>query len=165
MTFNFFDVGDYPLDLGRETQEPMVDVIRKVQPDFMLTHGKWDPYNTDHMDTMRFTLDTRMIAQARGHKPGEKMLGATQVYLFEPHQAEQMDWKPDTFLDITPVWDKKRAAIECMTGQEHFWTYYTNVAENRGNHFRRNSGGQARGRDCRYAEGFQSVFPRTVDEL
>jgi 4-oxalomesaconate hydratase len=64
-----------------------------------------------------------------------------------------------------PVWDQKRAAIECMEGQHHLWDFYTNVAENRGNHFRRNSGGQAGGRAARYAEGFQSVFPRTVDEL
>ena len=161
----FFDVGDYPLDLGRETQERMVDVIRAVQPAFMMSHSKWDPYNTDHMYTTDFALTCRMIAQAWGHNPGQKVLGAPQLYLFEPHQTEQMGWKPDVFLDITPVWEKKRAAIECMAGQEHLWSYYTNVAENRGNHFRRNSGGQAGGRDCRYAEGFQSVFPRTVDEL
>ena len=161
----FFDVGDYPLDLGRETQDRMVTVIRSVQPDFMLTHSQWDPYNTDHMNTMRFALDTRMIAQAWGHNPGEKVLGAPQLYLFEPHQTEQMEWKPDTFLDITPVWSKKRAAIECMEGQEHLWEYYTRVAQQRANHFTRNSGGQAGGRKCQYAEGFQSVFPRTVDAL
>ena len=161
----FFDVGDYPLDLGPETRDRMVDVIRAVQPAFMLTHSQWDPYNTDHMNTMRFALDTRMIAQAWGHNPGEKVLGAPQLYLFEPHQTEQMNWKPDTFLDITPVWEKKRAAIECMEGQEHLWEYYTRVAQQRANHFKRNSGGQSGGRDCRYGEGFQSVFPRTVDAL
>jgi len=63
------------------------------------------------------------------------------------------------------VWEQKRAAIECMEGQEHLWSYYTNVAENRGNQFRRNSGGQAGGRPAKYAEAFQSIFPRTVDEL
>jgi 4-oxalomesaconate hydratase len=52
-----------------------------------------------------------------------------------------------------------------MEGQQHLWDYYTNVAENRGNHFRRNSGGQAGGRPATHAEGFQSVYPRTVDEL
>ena len=112
-----------------------------------------------------FDRQCRMIAQAWGHNPGEKVLGAPQLYLFEPHQTEQMGWKPDVFLDITPVWEKKRAAIECMEGQEHLWEYYTRVAQNRANHFKRNSGGQAGGRDCKYAEGFQSVFPRTVDEL
>jgi 4-oxalomesaconate hydratase len=161
----FFDLGDYPLDLGAEARDRMVDVIREVQPAFMLTHSEWDPYNTDHMNTMRFALDTRMIAQAWGHNPGQKVLGAPQLYLFEPHQTEQMGWKPDTFLDITPVWDAKRAAIECMEGQEHLWEYYTRVAQQRANHFKRNLGGQSGGRDCKYAEGFQSVFPRTVDEL
>ena len=161
----FFDVGDYPLDLGRDTQDRMVDVIREVQPAFMMSHSRWDPYNTDHMNTTQFALECRMIAQAWGHNPGETVLGAPQLYLFEPHQTEQMGWKPDVFLDITAVWEKKRAAIECMEGQEHLWDYYTNVAQNRGNHFRRNSGGQAGGRKAEYAEGFQSVFPRTVDEL
>ncbi len=161
----FFDVGDYPLDLGRETQDRMVDVIRKVQPKWMMSHSKWDPYNTDHMNTTQFALECRMIAQAWGHNPGEKVLGAPQLYLFEPHQTEQMDWKPNIFLDISDVWDKKRAAIECMQGQEHLWDFYTNVAENRGNHFRRNSGGQAGGRAATHAEGFQAIFPSTVDEL
>ncbi|MFV0334480.1 MAG: PIG-L deacetylase family protein [Tropicimonas sp.] len=161
----FFDLGDYPLELDREAKYRLVDLIRKVQPGFMLSHSHYDPYNTDHMYATRIALEARMIAQAWGHEPGQKVLGAPQLYLFEPHQTEQMGWKPDVFLDITPVWDRKRAAIECMEGQHHLWDYYTNVAENRGNHFRRNSGGQAGGRDCRYAEGFQSVFPRTVDEL
>ena len=161
----FFDLGDYPLDLSKDAQFRFVDVIRQVQPAFMMSHSFWDPYNTDHMNTTRFVLECRMIAQAWGHNPGEKVLGAPQVYLFEPHQTEQMNWKPDVFLDITEVWDQKRAAIECMQGQEHLWQYYTHVAQNRGNHFRRNSGGMAGSRDARYAEGFQSVFPRTVDEL
>lgn len=161
----FFDLGDYPLDLGAEARDMLVDVIREVQPAFMMSHSMWDPYNTDHMNTTRFVLECRMIAQAWGHNPGQKVLGAPQLYLFEPHQTEQMQWKPDTFLDITDVWDKKRAAIECMQGQEHLWNFYTNVAENRGNHFRRNSGGMAGGRAAQYAEGFQSVFPRTVDTL
>lgn len=161
----FFDIGDYPLELDREAKYRLVDVIRAVQPAFMLSHSQYDPYNVDHSYAAAIALETRMIAQAWGHNPGEKVLGAPQLYLFEPHQTEQMGWKPDVFLDITPVWDKKRAAIECMQGQEHLWDYYTRVAENRANHFRRNSGGQAGGRKAAYAEGFQSVFPRTVDEL
>ena len=161
----FFDLGDYPLTMDRDAKYRLVEVIRSVQPLFMLSHSQYDPYNTDHSYTSKLVLECRMIAQAWGHNPGETILGAPQLYLFEPHQTERMEWKPDTFLDITEVWDQKRTAIECMQGQEHLWDYYTNVAENRGNHFRRNSGGQAGGRNARYAEAFQSVFPRTVDEL
>ncbi len=161
----FFDCGDYPLELDRDAKFRLVDVIRKVQPDFMLSHSMEDPYNPDHPYATRVALECRMLAQAWGHNPGEKVLGAPQLYLFEPHQTEQCAWKPDTILDITPVWEKKKAAIECMEGQQHLWDYYTNVAENRANQFRRNSGGQAGGREAKYAEGFQSIFPRTVDTL
>lgn len=161
----FLDLGDYPLNLDDEAKFKMVDIIRNIQPDFMLTHSQYDPYNTDHMFTSKFTMEVRMIAQAWGHKPGGKVLGAPQLYLFEPHQTEQMGWVPNVFLDITDVWEKKRAAIECMEGQTHLWEYYTNVAKNRANHFRRNAGGQAGGKWAEYAEGFQAVYPRCVGEL
>ncbi|MEM1261673.1 MAG: PIG-L deacetylase family protein [Pseudomonadota bacterium] len=161
----FFDFGDYPLNIDTDGKYRIVDLIRKVQPTFMLSHSKWDPYNADHMYATQIALECRMIAQAWGHNPGEKVLGAPQLYLFEPHQTEQMEWKPDVFLDITDVWDKKWAAIQCMQGQEHLWNYYRNAAENRANHFRRNSGGQAGGKASKYAEGFQSIFPRCVDTL
>ncbi len=161
----FFDLGDYPLELDREAKFRLVDVIRAVQPDFMMSHSQYDPYNTDHSYATQVAMECRMIAQAWGHNPGEKVLGAPQLYLFEPHQSEQMGWKPNVFLDITEVWDKKRTAIECMQGQEHLWKFYTNLAENRGNHFRRNSGGMSGGRVARYAEGFQAIYPSCVDEL
>jgi 4-oxalomesaconate hydratase len=160
-----FDLGDYPLEIDRTAKDQLTAVMRAVQPGFMLSHSQYDPYNTDHMLTTQVVLECRSTAQAWGHNPGETVLGAPQLYLFEPHQTEQMGWKPDTFLNITPVWSKKRAAIECMAGQEHLWDFYTRVAQNRANHFTRNSGGQSGGRDCKYAEGFQSIFPRTVDEL
>src|SRR5690606_24655340 len=79
----FFDVGDYPLGMDAAAKLRLVDVIRAVQPGFILTHSKWDPYNLDHMQTFEITLESRMIAQAHGHRPGEKILGAPQVYLFE----------------------------------------------------------------------------------
>lgn len=160
-----FDLGDYPLEMTRRDKDLLVDVMRAVEPKFMMSHSSFDPFNTDHMLTTQVVLECRSTAQAWGHKPGQKVLGSPQLYLFEPHQTEQMGWKPDVFLDITPVWDKKRAAIECMQGQEHLWEYYTRVAQNRANHFQRNSGGMSGGRQSLYAEGFQSMFPRTVDEL
>ncbi|HSF64573.1 MAG TPA: PIG-L deacetylase family protein [Paracoccaceae bacterium] len=161
----FFDLGDYPLEMDRDARFRLVDVIREVQPAFIMTHSKADPYNSDHPYATQITLECRSTAQAWGHNPGQKVLGAPQVYLFEPHQPEQCEWKPDTILDISEVWDQKRAAIECMEGQQHLWEYYTHVAAIRANQFRRNSGGQAGGRDATHAEGFMSIFPRTVDTL
>ena len=55
---------------------------------------------------------------------------------------------------------KKRAAIECMEGQEHLWEYYTRVAQQRGAQAARNSD-----KKITWGEGFQSVFPHVVESL
>ena len=117
-----FDLGDYPLRLTDDDKLRLVDLIRAVQPRFMLSHSQYDPYNTDHMYATQVALECRMIAQAWGHNPGEKGLGAPQLYLFELHQTEQMGWKPDTFLDITRSgrrsarrWRRCRARCICGT--------------------------------------------------
>ncbi len=75
------------------------------------------------MGATKIALECRMVAQDWGHNPGQTVLGAPQFYLFEPHQTEQMGWKPDIFLDISEVWEQKRAAIECMEGQQHLWDW------------------------------------------
>src|SRR5690606_27911387 len=81
------DLGDYPLELNRENKNDLVDVIRKVQPRFMLSHSQYDPYNTDHMYATQVALECRMIAQACGHNPRQKDLGAPQLYLLQTHQT------------------------------------------------------------------------------
>jgi 4-oxalomesaconate hydratase len=126
----------------------------------VLSHSKEDIYNHDHPGTTDFAQHARIIAQAHGHNPGQKVLGAPPVFLFEPHQPEQCGWKPDVLLDISAVWDKKRAAIECMAGQEHLWEYYTRVALQRGAQAARNSD-----KKITYGEGYQAVFPHVVERL
>lgn len=157
----FFDMGDYPMRVTDEALYRLVDVYRKIHPKFVLTHSAADPYNFDHPLATHMAQEARIIAQAHGHNPGQGVIGAPPVFLFEPHQTEQCDWKPDVLLDITPVWDKKRAAIECMTGQEHLWEYYTHAALRRGNQCRRNGGSK----NCTHAEGYQSIFPSTPELL
>jgi len=157
----FFDMGDYPMRVTDEALYRLVEVYRKIHPAFVLTHSAADPYNFDHPLATHMAQEARIIAQAHGHNPGQGVIGAPPVFLFEPHQSEQCNWKPDVLLDITPVWDKKRAAIECMTGQEHLWEYYTQTALRRGNHCRRNGGNKS----CTHAEGYQSIFPSTPELL
>jgi 4-oxalomesaconate hydratase len=156
----FWDLGDYPIALSKEALYRLVGVYRAIHPTFVLTHSKIDLYNHDHPAVTDFAQHARIIAQAHGHKPGEKVLGAPPVFLFEPHQPEQCAWKPDVLLDITPVWPKKRAAIECMAGQEHLWEYYTRVAQQRGAQAARNSD-----KAITYGEGYESVFPHVVTSL
>ncbi|MCK9801586.1 PIG-L domain-containing protein [Pseudomonas chlororaphis] len=163
-SIEFFDLGDYPLQLDNEALLRLADVYRRELPQFVLTHSLKDPYNYDHPRAADLAQEARIIAQAEGYKPGEPILGAPPVYCFEPHQPEQCDWKPDVLLDITSVWDKKYQAIQCMAGQEHLWEYYTRVALQRGVQAKRNIGITA-GRDIIHGEGYQSLFPRVTENL
>lgn len=99
-----------------------------------------------------------MVAQAHGRKGAKAALGAPPVFLFEPHQPEQCNWKPQLILGISEVWETKRKAFESMDAQEHLWEYYRRVAQQRGVQGAPNSE-----RKMKYGEGYQRVFP-TVSE-
>lgn len=156
----FWDLGDYPITLDRESLFRLAGVYRTIRPRWMTTHSRLDPYNADHPAVSAFAQEARIVAQAHGHEPDMPVIGAPQVYLFEPHQPEQCQWRPDTILNIDPVWEKKRAAIECMEGQEHLWEYYTRVALQRGV-----QGGRNSGMPMTYGEAYESVFPSVVPTL
>jgi len=156
----FWDLGDYPITLDRTSLFRLAGVYRAIRPRWMMTHSRLDPYNADHPAVSAFAQEARVVAQAHGHEPGVPVIGAPQVYLFEPHQPEQCQWRPDTILNIDPVWEKKRAAIECMEGQEHLWEYYTRVAMQRGV-----QGGRNSGVPMTYGEAYESVFPAVVSTL
>ena len=160
----FFDLGDYPLRVSDDALFRLVEVYREVQPAFVLSHSVKDPYNFDHPLAMHVAQEARIIAQAEGHNPGQRVVGAPPVYAFEPHQTEQCEWVPNTFLDITEVWDIKHRAIRCMAGQEHLWEYYTRVAQQRGVQAKRNIGISA-SRNIEYAEAFQRLTPAVVGDL
>ncbi|HYG89467.1 MAG TPA: PIG-L deacetylase family protein [Azospirillum sp.] len=156
----FWDLGDYPLRVGDETLFRMADLYRELRPSFVLSHSLKDPYNFDHPLATHLAQEARIVAQAHGYKPETPVIGAPPVFLYEPHQTEMCEWKPDVLLDISPVWDKKRQAIEAMTGQEYLWDYYTRVALNRGVQAKRNSNIAST-----YAEGYQRLFPHVTEEL
>ena len=157
----FFDAGDYPLNPTRELTEELVQEFRRVQPTIVLTHSLSDPYNGDHPTTARLTMDARVYAQAAGYPSEFKKLGAPPVFLFEPHQPEMCEFKPQVLLDITPVFDIKRKAMECMEAQEHLWEYYTQLALRRGVQGVRNSGNKA----IKHAEAYQRVYPQVTSAL
>jgi 4-oxalomesaconate hydratase len=156
-----FDCGDYPMNVRAADIDRLADIYRELQPGFVLTHSLEDPYNFDHPLAARVTQEALIIAQALGHKPGGKALGAPPVFLFEPHQTEQCNFKPQVLLDITSVWEKKHAAFELMAAQEYLWDYYARVALNRGLQAARNSGMK----NIKYAEAYQRIFPQVMTEL
>jgi 4-oxalomesaconate hydratase len=157
----FFDSGDYPIVPSQETIDQMVIEYRELQPDFVLTHSFLDPYNPDHPTANDITLKTRVYAQALGYPVPGKPLGAPPVFLFEPHQPEQCEFKPQVLLDVTPVWEVKQEAMKSMEAQGHLWDYYTDLGKRRGTQAVRNGGSKS----IKYAEAFQRVYPQVTGEL
>jgi len=157
----FFDAGDYPLRPTDELLHALVVEYRTCRPDVVLTHSYNDPYNPDHPAANQISLQTRVFAQAEGYPAPGPVLGAPPVFMFEPHQPEQCDFKPDVLLDITPVWDQKRQAMESMEAQKHLVEYYSDLSRRRGTQAVRNSGRKG----IVHAEAFQRVFPQVTGEL
>src|SRR5882724_3171350 len=157
----FFDCQDYPIQASEETIHEMVVEFRRHQPEIVLTHSLADPYNPDHPETSQLTIRTRVYAQAAGYPAEGKKLEAPPVFMFEPHQPEQCEFKPQVLLDITPVFERKRKAMESMEAQEHLWEYYTDLAVRRGVQAVRNSGKKG----IKYAEAYQRFYPQVASEL
>lgn len=156
----FLDIGDYPMRITDDTLYRLARTFRESRPEFILTHSLQDPYNFDHPLACHAVQEARIIAQAHGHEPAMPVLGAPPIYLFEPHQPEQCEWKPQVILDITPVWEKKYRAFQVMAAQEHLWEYYERVALQRGAQGSRNSN-----RKIKYGEAYQRVFPQVAEVL
>jgi 4-oxalomesaconate hydratase len=100
------------------------------------------------------------VAQAIGHKPDAKYkYSAPPVFLFEPHQPEMCNYKPNLILKIDEVWELKYKAFQILAAQKHLWAYYERVALNRGIQGNRNTGVP-----MTYGEAYQRLFP-TVEEI
>ena len=157
----FFDSGDYPIVTTQQTIQAIVEEYRELQPEFVLTHSFKDPYNPDHETANRVSLETRVYSQALGYPAKGKALNAPPVFIFEPHQPEQCEFKPQVLLDVTPVWETKHKSMESMEAQGHLWQYYTDLGKRRGTQAVRNGGAKG----IKYAEAFQRVYPQVTSEL
>lgn len=157
---DFYDIGDYPMRISDDILYRLVAEFRQHRPEWVLTHSLEDPYNFDHPLTAHAVQEARIIAQAHGHDYPEKVIGVPGIFLFEPHQTEQCNWKPHVILDISSVWEKKAKAFECMAAQEHLWEYYTRVALQRGVQGKRNSS-----RDMKYGEAYMRILPVVGEEF
>ena len=155
------DRGDYPLVLDAAAVGELTGIVRELEPDVVLGHARKDPFNSDHAVASDATIQARQLASGAGVASGFKTITPPAMLFFEPHQPELCDFTPTTFLDITPVWEQKVAAMEAMGAQQYLRQYYTERAGHRANHARRISGRA----DIKYAEAFQREIPQVVDAL
>jgi 4-oxalomesaconate hydratase len=127
-------------------------------PDILITHTPKDPFNPDHPVAYEATEKARQLASGAGVASAFRTIRPPEFWLFEPHQPELCGFVPNLFLDITSVWDKKRATMEVFASQAYLVQYYSQRAEHRANHARRVSGLK----DIERAEAFQRVLPQVL---
>ena len=161
----FLDAGDYPLRESGELTDEIVHCFRRINPAVVITHPLADPYNPDHPAAARMALHARVLAQAAGYDAPGEPLGAPPVFLFEPHQPEQCDFRPQVLLDITEVFAIKRRAMECLPAQQHMWDYYTELAGRRGVQLRRNAGPNLGLPHDTKAEAYMRLYPQVTGVL
>jgi 4-oxalomesaconate hydratase len=159
--FRCLDLGDYPLEVGGDALTQLVDAIRELAPDVLITHTDRDPFNPDHPVAFHAVERARALAAGAGVASAFPTIKPPRFFLFEPHQPELCNFTPSVFLDITAVFEKKVAAMAEMRSQQYLQTYYAQRAEQRGNHARRVSGNA----EIRQAEAFMGVVPEAVAEL
>jgi 4-oxalomesaconate hydratase len=159
--FTCLDLGDYPLQIDYDALMRIADAIREFAPDVLITHTDTDPFNPDHPVAHGAVARARGLAAGAGVQSAFATVTPPALFLFEPHQPELCNFTPTTFVDITAVMDRKRAAMAEMKAQQYLQTYYNERADHRGNHARRSSGNT----DIRQAEAFQRVTPQVVSAL
>jgi 4-oxalomesaconate hydratase len=160
-SFRCLDLGDYPLEVEGDALARLTDAFRELAPDVIVTHTDRDPFNPDHPVAFAAVERARALAVGAGVESAFETIAPPQLFLFEPHQPELCNFTPTTFLDITPVIERKRAAMSEMKAQRYLQEYYAQRAEQRANHARRVSGNRA----VRYVEAFQRYVPQVVAEL
>jgi 4-oxalomesaconate hydratase len=160
-SFRCLDLGDYPLVVEGAALASLTDAIRELAPDVIVTHTDRDPFNPDHPVAFAAVERARALAAGAGVESAFETIRPPELLLFEPHQPELCNFTPTTFLDITPVIERKRAAMAEMKAQRYLQEYYAQRAEQRANHARRVSGN----REIRFAEAFQRYLPQVVAEL
>lgn len=159
--FKCLNWGDYPMQLTADRIMQLAEIIREFEPHVILTHTPKDPFNPDHPMAYRAVERARLLSAGAGVAAAFKTIAPPIWYCFEPHQPELSGFVPDTFIDITSVFEKKVKAMECMRAQEYLRDYYTELGARRGNHARRISGKKK----VQYAEAHQKVVPVVLDTI
>jgi 4-oxalomesaconate hydratase len=159
--FRCLDLGDYPLTISDAVMEQLAGLFRDLEPDIVLTHTPVDPFNPDHPVASQAVQRARLLASGAGVASAFKNITPPELYFFEPHQPELCEFMPNTFVDITPVMEKKIKAMDCMQAQSYLKNYYTELASRRGNHARRISGME----EVKFAEALQRTLPWVVKSL
>ena len=108
------DIGDLlPNGCDIAQRDVLVDLIKKVQPDFIITHSPTD-YMPDHREVSKLVFDASFAASVPHYGNGGK---AAVVPIFYMDNLAGMNFLPTEWVDITDEIDLKIEMLECHESQ------------------------------------------------
>lgn len=120
------DVGDVLVDSSSKQQRDMVvDVIRQVEPDVIITHSP-DDYMPDHVAVSKLVFDASFAASVPHYKTeSDKPAKITPLYYMDTLAG--LGFSPTEYVDITGTVDKKLEMLECHVSQMKWMREHDNI--------------------------------------
>lgn len=100
---------------NKESRDKVVDVIRTVDPDFIITHDPED-YMPDHTATSRLVFDASFAATVPHYRTKvDKVARLVPIYYMD--NLAGVNFVPEEYVDVSEHIDKKLEMLECHASQ------------------------------------------------
>ncbi|AZI44319.1 PIG-L family deacetylase [Deinococcus psychrotolerans] len=115
------DHHDGELEPSLANRWELVDIIRRIAPDLVLTHRLGD-YHPDHRATAQLVLDASYLAKVPNIRALTPALRQKPVigYLYDDFQRP-VPFQPDLVIDIGSVVEQKLQMLDAHTSQVYEW--------------------------------------------
>lgn len=110
---------------NKEARDKVVDVIRKVNPDFIITHDPND-YMPDHTATSRLVFDASFAATVPHYKTNVDT-PARLVPIYYMDNLAGVNFEPEEYVDVTDHIEKKLEMLECHASQVVWMRDHDNI--------------------------------------
>ena len=102
-------------DNNKESRDKVVDIIKQVDPDFIITHSP-DDYMPDHTATSKLVFDACFAATLPNYRTRtEGRARLVPVYYMDTLAG--VNFNPTEYVDVTPYIDTKFAMLNCHESQ------------------------------------------------
>jgi LmbE family N-acetylglucosaminyl deacetylase len=115
---------DGELQPSLENRRQVIRLIRSFRPDLVLTHRPND-YHPDHRYTSQLVSDAAYMVTVPAVAPEVPALVADPVIAYMPDEFQKpYPFRPDVFVDVTPVFDRIIAMLDRHESQFYEWLAY-----------------------------------------
>ena len=112
-------------DNNKKARDMVVDIIREVDPDFIITHYPND-YMADHVATSKLVFEASFAASVP-HYESKVQTATKNVPIFYMSPSEGFNFQPTEYVDVTDYMDRKADMLRCHESQVVWLMDHDNV--------------------------------------